>query len=247
MVDCPGVEGENLVSSALAALRRRGWEAPPVRIEVTKRIPIAAGMGGGSADAAAALRLALALAPGRPEEVAEIAASLGSDVPSQLAPGLVLGTGAGDQLEPCLPLAPHALAIVPQPSGLSTADVYGEADRIGLGRSLSELSSGHARLLTALRPAEELPGALVINDLEPAATSLAPVVATALAEITAAGAEQTLVCGSGPTSAGLFWGEQALARATSCVDRLRPRYPGALVAEPVGAEFGAPEIAASAR
>ena len=62
-VVCPGVEGPNLVARALAGLRARGWDAPPVRIEIDKRIPVAAGMGGGSADAAAALRLASRLAP----------------------------------------------------------------------------------------------------------------------------------------------------------------------------------------
>ena len=54
----PGVAGPNLVSDALWALREAGWDAPPVRVEITKRIPVAAGLGGGSADAAAVLRLA---------------------------------------------------------------------------------------------------------------------------------------------------------------------------------------------
>ena len=62
-VVCPGVEGPNLVSAALAGLRARGWAGPPVRIEVRKRIPVAAGMGGGSADAAAVMRLARELSP----------------------------------------------------------------------------------------------------------------------------------------------------------------------------------------
>ena len=56
-------------------------------IAIEKRIPVAAGMAGGSADAAAALRLAMAVAPGRAEEVDQIAAELGADVPSQLLPG----------------------------------------------------------------------------------------------------------------------------------------------------------------
>ena len=57
-VICPGVEGENLAARALAALRERGWDVPPLRIEIEKRTPVAAGLGGGSADAAAVLRLA---------------------------------------------------------------------------------------------------------------------------------------------------------------------------------------------
>ena len=80
-------------------LRERGWAGPPVMIRIVKRIPIAAGMGGGSADAAAALRLAVAIAPWGAGELDALAATLGADVPSQLIPGLVLGTGAGDLVE----------------------------------------------------------------------------------------------------------------------------------------------------
>ncbi|HKA67074.1 MAG TPA: hypothetical protein VKG03_04115, partial [Solirubrobacterales bacterium] len=57
-VICEGVEGENLAGRALAALRERGWERGPLRIAIEKRVPVAAGLGGGSADAAAILRLA---------------------------------------------------------------------------------------------------------------------------------------------------------------------------------------------
>ncbi len=128
-VICPQVPEPNLVSRAIAGLRDLGWGGPPVRIEIVKRIPVAAGLGGGSSDAAAALRLVCELAPGRPEEVAALAASLGADVPSQLAPGLVLGTGAGDVVEAFPPLPEHAFVIVPLPVPLSTADVYREADR----------------------------------------------------------------------------------------------------------------------
>ncbi|HEY6398887.1 MAG TPA: hypothetical protein VIX82_15675 [Solirubrobacteraceae bacterium] len=57
-VICPGIDGPNLAGTALSALRSHGWDAPPVRVTIDKRIPVAAGMGGGSADAAALLRLA---------------------------------------------------------------------------------------------------------------------------------------------------------------------------------------------
>jgi 4-diphosphocytidyl-2-C-methyl-D-erythritol kinase len=123
-VFCPEVDGENLAAVALSALRERGWEAPPVRLTITKRVPIAAGMAGGSADAAAALRLAVALSPSILPVVGEIAASLGADVPGQLTPGLSIGTGAGELVSPREPLAEHAALVLPSHERLTTADVY---------------------------------------------------------------------------------------------------------------------------
>src|SRR5947208_2151547 len=83
-VVCAGVDGENLALRALRALREHGWESPPLRIEIEKRTPVAAGLGGGSADAAAVLRLAAGEVP----DLEQIAAALGADVPSQLTPAL---------------------------------------------------------------------------------------------------------------------------------------------------------------
>ena len=84
-VVCPGVEGPNLAARALALFREAtGWDAPPQRLTIDKRIPVAAGMGGGSSDAAATLRLA-AHAAGRPVP-AELAPRLGADVASLAAP-----------------------------------------------------------------------------------------------------------------------------------------------------------------
>lgn len=226
-VVCPGVEGPNLVSAALEALRDAGWAGPPVRIEIRKRIPVAAGLGGGSADAAAALRLAHDLAP-VPDGLAErIARDLGADVPSQLNPGLCLGTGAGEQLEPMGPLAPHAFVIVPQAFPLSTADVYREADRLGLPRSAKELARCRRELEAAPVSTRSL-----VNDLQPAALSLAPVVAQTLDDVREAGADQALVCGSGPTIMGVYWGEQGAARAWSALCSLRGKYPRTVPATP---------------
>lgn len=241
-VHCPGVTGGNLVADAVAALRRRGWEGPPLRFEIDKRIPVAAGMGGGSADAAAALRLACELAPGRPEEVAAIAAELGADVPSQLVPGLSLGTGAGDLIEPLSPLARHALVIVPLPVALSTADVYREADRLGLGRPAGELENRTAELLAAFTPGAEPPAELIVNDLQPAAISLCPEIEAALGAAAEAGADTVLVSGSGPTVAGLFLGSGHGRRALTAVNALKGRYPGAVAVVPVGPEHGAPSV-----
>jgi 4-diphosphocytidyl-2-C-methyl-D-erythritol kinase len=240
-VVCPGVPGVNLVSGALAALRAAGWAGPPVRIEIEKRIPVAAGMGGGSADAAAALRLTGELAPGRGEEMA-VAAGLGADVPSQLTPGLVLGTGAGEIVEPVAPLAQHAFVVVPLPHALSTPEVYREADRLGLPREPDALERAHARLLDELRPGARLAAELLVNDLQPAAQSLCEAVPEALAAARACGADEVMVCGSGPTVAGLFWGEDGHTRAKAAARKLSARFPGALAATPVGAEFGFPTV-----
>jgi 4-diphosphocytidyl-2-C-methyl-D-erythritol kinase len=207
-VTCEGVEGDNLVATALRALRSAGWDGPPLRVQITKRIPVAAGMGGGSADAAALLRVAARLAP-IPGDPRRIAAELGADVPSQVAPGLWLATGAGERLEPCPPVAPHALVIVPSEHRLSTADVYAEADRLGLPRSREGLVAGG-------RPWLEVG----VNDLEPAALSLCPDIARTLEAVREAGAERALVCGSGPTVAGVWWGEDAGERVRSIAPSL---------------------------
>ncbi len=242
-VVCPDVDGPNLAARALSELRSRGWEAPAVRLEISKRIPIAAGMGGGSADAAATLRLAVEVAPGRPEEVAALAADLGSDVPSQLVPGVTVGSGAGEIVEPFEPLAPHALLILPQPFALATADVYREADRLSLPRESAEISARYEQLVAALAPGARLSEELLVNDLQPAAVSLCPALSEALRAASAAGADQALVCGSGPTVAGLFWGADGAERAAAAATDLAGRFPGTTCASPVGAEFGLPRFA----
>ena len=230
-VICPGVDGPNLVSAALEALRREGWEAPPVRVEIDKRIPVAAGLGGGSADAAAALRLAHAVRP-LPAGLAEsVARELGADVPSQLKPGLALGTGAGEDVEPLGPLPAHRLVIVPLPHALSTPAVYREADRLGLPRDERDLQARQAELEAALHAGGGLPASLLVNDLEPAARSLCPAVGDALAALRDAGAEIALVCGSGPTCAGLWWGEGDSAERTA--EGLEARFRGTVAVTPV--------------
>jgi 4-diphosphocytidyl-2-C-methyl-D-erythritol kinase len=233
-VRCPGVEGPNLAASALAGLRARGWRAPPVRIAIAKRIPVAGGMGGGSADAAAVLRLARELGGVEDAWVAELAAELGADVPAALEPGVALGTGAGETVERLGALAEHALAIVPLPRALATPDVYREADRLALPRPDDALDRLEAALRAALAGGEgaSLPAELICNDLEPAASSLCPEVGDALGALRAAGAPQALVCGSGPTCAGIWWGSGARLRARRAVAELRGRFPGATAVEP---------------
>jgi 4-diphosphocytidyl-2-C-methyl-D-erythritol kinase len=214
-VVCPGVEGENLAARALAALRAAGWDSPPLRIEIEKRIPVAAGLGGGSADAAAVLRLAQGAVGG----LETLAAELGADVPSQLAPALALVQGAGERLERLPAPASHAVVLLPGGGGLDTGDVFAEADRLGLGRSEDELEDLAARLREAAGGgASPLDYAeLLANDLEAAARSLRPDIGAALDALREAGAPLAFMSGSGPTAVGLFG---ALAPAKSAVARL---------------------------
>lgn len=226
-VVCDDVGGPNLVTDALAGLRAAGWSAPPVRVVIRKRIPVAAGMAGGSADAAAMLRHAPRLAPVGDEVLARIAVSLGADVPAQLRPGPRLGTGVGEILAPLGKLEPYGVLVLPAPFELATRDVYREADRLGLARSSAELAELAAEL--AVRLPERL-----VNELEPAALSLAPAIGGALAAARDAGAEDAIVCGSGPTVIGVFRGSDGERRAQRAAEEL-----GGVAATPVRAGVGA--------
>jgi 4-diphosphocytidyl-2-C-methyl-D-erythritol kinase len=243
VVVCPGVDEPNIVSNALAGLRARGWDAPRVLVTIRKRIPVAAGMGGGSADAAALLRMTGRVARIDGGAVEELAAELGSDVPSQLTPGLVLATGAGDDVELRAPLAAHAFVIVPLPHRLPTASVYAEADRLGVGGNELEFAARLPDLWSSLTPGARLPGRLVVNELEPAAISLCPGISGALDSVRDTGADHAFVSGSGPTVAGLFWGPDGHPRAEAAATALAPRYPGASCAVPVASDFGFPLFA----
>lgn len=250
-VVCDGVTGPNLVGEALRGLREAGWPAPPVHVEIWKRIPVAAGLGGGSADAAAMLRCARRLSPIEESAVERIAASLGADVPGQLRPGPSLGAGAGERIARLATLEGYGVLVLPQPFALSTPDVYREADRLGLGRSAEELAGLHVALTELLPPDRDgdgdrvdpahlaaygtLPAELCINDLEPAALSLAPELSAVLQAAREAGADHAMVCGSGPTVIGLFHGRDAGARARKAAgeESLKMRFPGAVAAAPV--------------
>jgi 4-diphosphocytidyl-2-C-methyl-D-erythritol kinase len=225
-VHCPGVEGPNLVETALTALRDAGWASPPLRIEVEKRAPVAAGLGGGSADAAAVLRLAR----GEVEGIRSIAAAIGADVPSQVAPRPCLVAGAGEIVEPVPPPGDHAVILVPQEPGLSTAEVYAEADKLGAERSEAELDAFRRKLHDAtLEGASPLAYTeLLVNDLQEAALSLRPEIAATLERLTEAGAAHAMVTGSGPTAVGLFADRGAALAAAGSLTGL-----GALVTGPL--------------
>ena len=230
-VVCERVPGPNLVAAALAALREAGWDAPPLRVRIDKRIPVAAGMGGGSADAAAMLRCAPRLGAVHPAALASIAARLGADVPGRLVGGASLGTGAGEIVTRIDGLADYGVLVLAQPFSLSTAEVYREADRLGLVRDPDALA-GAARRLAAALPA--LPQDLVVNDLQPAALSLRPETGGALDAVRGAGADHALVCGSGPTVIGLFVGPDGVSRAQNAATTgLGGAFPSAIGTGPV--------------
>jgi 4-diphosphocytidyl-2-C-methyl-D-erythritol kinase len=202
-VICAGVEGPNLAQLALAGFREAtGWDGPPQRLEILKRIPVAAGLGGGSADAAATLRLLVRRSGLRGEQrLLELAARLGSDVPSQLRPGRCLVRGGGELVEQLPAAAPFGILVLPSHTALSTAAVYAEADRLGSPRSAGELASLDPLALTG------------VNDLAAAALSLEPTIARSLQLARAAGAGHAFVSGSGPTVLGLFDDPDGAARA----------------------------------
>jgi 4-diphosphocytidyl-2-C-methyl-D-erythritol kinase len=211
-VRCPGVEGENLAAAAVRALRERVRELPPLAVRIEKRIPVAAGLGGGSADAAAVLRAAnrLAGSPLAAGELRAIAARLGSDVPSQVEPGHAVVSGTGEVVEPIRLAAAHVV-LVPQRRGLSAAEAYAELDRIRGWRARLD-PSALRRLAGA--GAEEMAAALE-NDLEPAALALRPEARGALDALRRAGALGTAVSGSGPTCFGIFAGAETARRAAA--------------------------------
>jgi 4-diphosphocytidyl-2-C-methyl-D-erythritol kinase len=227
-VICEGIEGPDLTARALAALRENGWNGPPLRIEVTKRVPVAAGLGGGSADAAAVLRLAR----GQVEGLRAIAAKIGADVPSQLQPRACLVAGAGEVIEPAPPPAEHGVVLIPQSEGLATAQVYAEADRLGTPRGDAELEV----IRRQLRDAVDEGGSPLdyrehlINDLQPAAISLRPEIEDALRALQDAGAAHAMVTGSGPTAFGIY---PTVNAALAAAEALRSEFPGAIATAPL--------------
>jgi 4-diphosphocytidyl-2-C-methyl-D-erythritol kinase len=212
----PPIEGPNLAAAAVVAVRDAvGGELPPLRVEIDKRIPVAAGLAGGSADAAAALRAANRIAGEKltARDLRRLAAGLGSDVPSQVEPRHALIAGTGERVEP-LELPAMALVLVPADAGLATADVYAEADRIGATRE--RLDADALRALAAL-PLERL-AASIENDLEAAAVALRPELVATREALLRRSALAARVSGSGPTVFGVFADRAAAEAAAAGLD-----------------------------
>lgn len=218
IADEPGIEvqgegaaavptgGANLAWRAVEELARYvGKDEPKVKVMIRKGIPVSGGMAGGSADAAATL-VALAnlwkLEVSR-DELAGVAAALGSDVPFMLHGGTALGTGRGEQIVPVLSRHQFHWVLAFARGGLATPKVYGELDRLRADGEpprvgpvepvLEALASGDPRQLALL----------LGNDLQAAAVSLRPGLRRTLRAGVAAGALAGTVSGSGPTCAFL--------------------------------------------
>ena len=231
------LDAGNLAARAVAALVEAVGpgvrDSPGVTIEIRKRIPVAAGLAGGSADAAAALVACNELwgAGLSPQELAEVAGQVGSDVGFALFGGTAIGLGRGDQVTPALATGTYHWVLAFAAEVLSTPAVYAACDRLREAQAASPDASGAAavpgvpgsvrtpaagaagaagppqlntRLMAALRsgdPAEL--GPLLSNDLQPAAISLLPRLRQALAAGQEHGALGAIVSGSGPTCAYL--------------------------------------------
>lgn len=193
-----GFAGDTLVRGALEALAGRAGVEPAWRVRIEKRIPVAAGLGGGSSDAATALRLANETLdePLPPDELHLLAATLGADVPFFLAAGPQLGSGDGSELE-ALDVPQDFWTLVLLPNGAtkhSTASVYAEFDARGGAEDWEARSRGLRDALGAVRRPRDL-ASLPPNDL--ASSPLAD-------ELRAAGAFRADVSGAGPAVYGLF-------------------------------------------
>jgi 4-diphosphocytidyl-2-C-methyl-D-erythritol kinase len=252
-VVCPGVPGtpsENLAAAALRMYRQAtGWDAGPLRLSIAKRIPVAAGLGGGSADAAATLRLARYASAGidyqqsnvDPEKpLLELAAQLGADVPAQISPGRWLAGGAGERLrELTSPNHPFGVLVLPVAAELSTGAVYERADELGVRRSSQELHELAGELEVAFELGAGAPEAreLLHNDLQGPAISLCPQIGPTLEEALEAGADAAFVSGSGPSVVGLFLRANGPQRAQRAAQGLSARNPTPICAVPVDAQF----------
>jgi 4-diphosphocytidyl-2-C-methyl-D-erythritol kinase len=208
-----GFAGDTLVRSALEKLAVRAGVAPGWRVQIEKRLPVAAGVGGGSSDAATALRLANDLLPEplAAGDLHAIAAEVGADVPFFLADGPQLGTGDGTTLSPLdLPQDYWVLLVLPHAvQKPSTAAVYAAFDLRAGWKGWEERRAAVLGALERVRRPRDL-AALPPNDL---ATS------PLTEELRSLGAFRADVAGAGPAVYGLFHHEAAAKAAKRALKR----------------------------
>jgi 4-diphosphocytidyl-2-C-methyl-D-erythritol kinase len=198
---------DNLAARAATLLAVHLGVRPDVALHIRKDIPVAGGMAGGSADAAAALVACDALWESRldRETLLELGAQIGSDVPFALLGGTAVGLGRGERLTAIDVAGEFHWVFGYADGGLSTPAVYAECDRL---RAASDRTLRWPRvsddLMAALKTGDPVSlGRALENDLQPAALSLRPSLADALAAGRSLGALGALVSGSGPTCAFL--------------------------------------------
>jgi len=226
------IEGPNLLDRALDLLWTLQRDLQLGVVELEKALPVAAGLGGGSADAAALLRAVRRANPAHAATIDwhNLAARLGADVPVCLAGKPAVMTGVGDRVEPLAPshaLPPLACVLVNPRVPLPTQRVFAAFDasadpalqrhaqrKEGSGAEGAVLFDVEA-LLTHMRNRG--------NDLEPAATSLLPVIAEIKAELAAQpGCRIAAMSGSGPTCFGIFANDEAAQGARRAIARAHP-------------------------
>lgn len=233
-VACDVAPGEdNLAAKVVRELERRLGRSFDVRLSIVKRVPAAAGLGGGSSDAAAALiaveRLFELDLPVRLRY--EIAGAVGSDVPFFLWPGPQLAMGRGTVLkEIALPEPLHVVIALPG-LALSTADVYRwfaerpDAARTALAerKSFAERTQAlYARLSAARRP-RDLVG-VVDNELEAPVVARHPEIGELKERLRAAGAFAASMSGSGSSVFGLFASAASAQRALAALAPVQAVY-----------------------
>jgi 4-diphosphocytidyl-2-C-methyl-D-erythritol kinase len=216
-------EGDNLVLRAVRALgAKAGRPPPPFALLLEKRLPVAAGLGGGSSDAGAALRLARNLLdwPLSDAELGEVAAGLGADGAACLHARPVLAEGRGEALSPA-PGLPALDAVLVNPGALvSTAEVYRRFDAEAVFGSVEPPPAPDS-----FEDAVEVAAWLDLrrNDLEPAARSLQPLIGDVLE--TLADEPETLLArmsGSGATCFALCAGDIEAEALAERVAAMRP-------------------------
>ncbi len=214
------VEPEGMVVGPLEAnTAYRAWKLLrglvggelPIRVTLRKGIPAGAGLGGGSADAAGVLiglneLFGLGL---REEELREVGARIGADVPFCVSGGTALGEGVGELLTP-LPVPPaHRLVVVKPPAGAETGKIYRAYDE-GPARGARSVEAVVAALGSGSLPAL---AEAVGNDLAPVTANLVPEVAKLRRGLMDAGALGASMSGSGTAVYGLFDEEEAARSA----------------------------------
>ncbi|MCG8450600.1 MAG: 4-(cytidine 5'-diphospho)-2-C-methyl-D-erythritol kinase [Pirellulales bacterium] len=200
-----GHVSDNLVFRAAELLAQSAGITPRGTFELTKRIPIQAGMGGGSSDAAAALVLANKVwgVGYSPEQLGQLAAELGSDVPFFLQSSPAICRGRGERIETAAGLPRLHFVVVKPPAGLSTATVF---SRLKLRQSAAETSAQPLEQLvrSLRRGAVAQAGYWMRNTLETAASELSPWIARLRQVLSDCGAWAHLMTGSGSACFGVM-------------------------------------------